>query len=41
MDAIVYDIQGRVARKVTDMKDPFSGLSRGFYIYQGKKFLKR
>ena len=41
MDAIVYDMQGRVARKVTDMKDPFSGLSRGFYIYQGKKFLKR
>ena len=41
MDAVVYDMQGRTVRKVTDAKDPFSGLSRGFYIYQGKKYLKR
>ena len=40
-DTIVYDMYGRVVRKITDMKDPFSGLSRGLYIYQGKKFLKR
>ena len=41
MDANVYDMQGRVVHKVTDAKDPFSGLPRGFYIYQGKKFMKR
>jgi hypothetical protein len=26
---------------VTDMRDPFSGLPKGLYIYQGKKYLKR
>ena len=41
MDGHVYDMQGRVIRKVTDAKDPFSSLPRGFYIYQGKKYLKR
>ena len=41
MDTNVYDMQGRVVRKVTDMKDPFSGLPRGIYIYQGSKYLKR
>ena len=41
MDANVYDMHGRVVRKITDMKDPFSGLPRGLYIYQGKKYLKR
>lgn len=40
-DTIVYDMYGRVVRKITDMKDPFSGLSRGLYIYQGKKYLKK
>jgi hypothetical protein len=30
-----------VVRKVTDMRDPFSGLPKGLYIYQGKKYLKR
>jgi hypothetical protein len=26
---------------VTDAKDPFSGLPKGIYIYQGKKYFKR
>ena len=40
MDHNIYDIQGRMVSKVTDTKDPFSGLPRGLYIYQGKKHLK-
>jgi hypothetical protein len=40
-DYNVYDMHGRVVRKVTDMRDPFSGLPKGLYIYQGKKYLKR
>ena len=40
-DPNVYDMQGRVVRRVTDAKDPFSGLQRGLYIYQGSKYLKR
>ena len=41
MDSNVYDMHGRVVRKVTDMQDPFSGLPRGLYVYQGTKFIKR
>ena len=41
MDGNVYDLRGRAVRRVTDAKDPFSGLPRGLYIYQGKKFIKR
>lgn len=37
----VYDMQGRMVRRVTDHQDPFSGLPHGLYIYQGKKYLKR
>ncbi len=40
-DYNVYDTQGRVMRRVTDMRDPFSGLPKGLYIYQGSKYLKR
>ena len=41
MDSNIYDMQGRVVRKVTDTKDPFSGLPVGIYLYQGTKYLKR
>lgn len=41
LDTNVYDMRGRVVRRVTDMKDPFSGLPHGVYIYQGAKYLKR
>ena len=41
MDPNIYDMQGRVVSRVTDTKDPFSGLPRGLYIYQGTKYLKR
>ena len=41
VDHHVYDLRGRVMRKATDAKDPFSGLPSGLYIYQGKKYLKR
>ena len=40
-DPNVYDMQGRVVRRVTDMKDPFCGLPRGLYLYQGAKYLKK
>lgn len=40
-DPNVYDVQGRVVRRVTDTSDPFSGLPAGLYIYQGNKYLKR
>ena len=40
-DYTVYDIQGRVVRRVTNLHDPFSGLPKGLYIYQGSKYLKR
>lgn len=40
MDPHVYDMRGRVVRRVTDQHDPFSGLPRGIYVYQGKKFIK-
>ena len=39
MDSNIYDAQGRVVRRVTDAKDPFSGLPRGLYTYQGFKYL--
>ena len=41
MDSNIYDMQGRVVSRVTDTQDPFSGLPRGIYIYQGTKYLKR
>lgn len=41
MDNNVYDMQGRVVRQVTDLKDPFSGLPNGVYLYHGAKYLKR
>lgn len=41
IDPNVYDMQGRVVRRVTDTKDPFSGLPNGLYIYQGMKYIKR
>ena len=40
-DYNVYDMHGRVVRRVTDVRDPFSGLPHGLYIYQGSKYLKR
>ena len=40
-DYNVYDMQGRVVRRVKDVHDPFSGLPNGLYIYQGEKYLKR
>ena len=40
-DPNVYDMHGRVVRRAADVKDPFSGLPRGLYIYQGAKYLKR
>jgi hypothetical protein len=40
-DFNVYDMHGRVVRRVTDVHDPFSGLPNGLYIYQGDKYLKR
>jgi hypothetical protein len=40
-DYNVYDMHGRVVRRVTDVRDPFSGLPNGLYIYQGAKYLKR
>ena len=40
-DYNVYDMHGRVVRKVTDTHNPFSGLPKGLYIYQGEKYLKR
>ena len=41
MDRNIYDMQGRVVRMVTDAEDPFSGLPRGLYIYQGTKYIKK
>lgn len=41
MDTNVYDLQGRMVRRAADMKDPFNGLPRGIYIYQGAKYLKK
>jgi hypothetical protein len=41
IDHHVYNLQGSVMRTVTDAKDPFSGLPKGIYIYQGKKYFKR
>lgn len=41
MDTNVYDLQGRMVRRAADMKDPFNGLPRGIYIYQGSKYLKK
>ena len=41
MDHNIYDLQGRVVGKVTDTQNPFSGLPRGLYVYQGKKYVKR
>ena len=41
IDPNVYDIHGRMVRMATDTKDPFSGLPRGIYVYQGKKYIKR
>ena len=41
MDSNIYDMQGRVVRKVTDTQDPFSGLPVGIYLYQGTKYIKR
>ena len=38
-DPNVYDMQGRVVRRVTDTNDPFSGLPHGVYLYQGNKYL--
>ena len=40
-DFNVYDMHGRVVRRVTDVHNPFSGLPHGLYIYQGAKYLKR
>ena len=40
-DPNVYDMQGRVVRRVTDTNDPFNGLPHGVYLYQGNKYLKR
>ena len=40
-DYNVYDMHGRVVRRVTDVHNPFSGLPNGLYIYQGAKYLKR
>jgi len=40
-DPNVYDMQGRMVRRVTDVNDPFSGLPNGLYIYQGTKYIKR
>jgi hypothetical protein len=40
-DYNVYDMHGRVVRRVTNVHDPFSGLPNGLYIYQGEKYLKR
>ena len=41
MDLNVYDAQGRVVNRATNTQDPFSGLPRGLYFYQGKKYIKR
>lgn len=41
MDTNVYDLQGRMVRRAADVKDPFNGLPRGIYIYQGSKYLKK
>jgi hypothetical protein len=41
IDPNVYDMQGRVVRRVTDVGDPFNGLPHGLYIYQGTKYIKR
>ena len=41
MDHNIYDLQGRVVGRVTDAQNPFSGLPRGLYVYQGKKYVKR
>ena len=40
IDPNVYDMQGRVVRRVTDVGDPFNGLPHGLYIYQGTKYIK-
>lgn len=40
-DYNVYDMHGRLVRKVTNVHDPFSDLPNGLYIYQGEKYLKR
>jgi hypothetical protein len=41
IDPNIYDMQGRVVCRVTNLKDPFNGLSRGIYVYHGKKYIKR
>jgi len=41
MDFNVYDVQGRVLRKVTDLRNPFCGLPHGLYIWHGSKYLVR
>ena len=41
IDPNVYDLQGRVVRKATDLQDPFIGLPKGIYIYQGVKYIKK
>ena len=41
MDYNIYNARGHVVRKVTDVNDPFNGLPRGLYIYQGSKYLVR
>ena len=40
-DPNIYDMQGRMVRRVTDKQDPFSGLPAGIYLYQGAKYIKR
>jgi hypothetical protein len=41
LDFNVYDLRGRMVRRMADVKDPFNGLPRGIYIYQGSKYLKK
>ena len=41
MDFNLYDVQGRVLRKVTDVRNPFCGLPHGLYIWHGCKYLVR
>jgi hypothetical protein len=41
LDFNVYDLRGRMVRRMADVKDPFNGLPRGVYIYQGSKYLKK
>ena len=41
VDPNIYDMHGRIVRRVTNHQDPFAGLPRGLYLYQGSKYLKR